>query len=146
MIFDNEYFIVPLISWLIAQTIKVTIESFREKKLKFSRFVGNGGMPSGHAAIVSSLSTVVLINKGMASLEFGVVAIFSLIILADAIGVRFETGKQAMAINDIVEDLHNNDIEIEIKRLKEQIGHRPIEVLIGTLLGMAIAYSIVILL
>lgn len=142
MVFNNYYIMVPLIAWTIAQAIKVTIESIKEKKFKFSRFVGNGGMPSGHAAIVSSLSTMILMENGVESVEFGIVTIFSLIILADAIGVRYETGKQAKAINDIVEDLNENDIEVEIRQLKEQVGHRPTEVLAGTLLGIAIAYVI----
>lgn len=142
----NIYIFVPILSWLVAQVIKVTIESRRDKKIHLSRIIGNGGMPSGHAAIVSSLSTLVLLNKGFTSFEFGAILIFSLIILADAIGVRYETGKQAEAINEIVEDLNENDMEIEIRKLKEQVGHRPIEVLIGTLIGIAIAYSIVNLL
>ena len=142
MIFDNYYIMVPLIAWAIAQAIKVTLESLKEKRFKFSRFFGNGGMPSGHAAIVSSLSVVTLMERGVTSIEFGIVTIFSLIILADAIGVRYETGKQAKAINDLVEDLNENKIDVEIRQLKEQVGHRPIEVLAGTILGSAIAYVI----
>lgn len=143
MIFENYYIMVPIIAWLIAQTLKVIIESIKEKKFKFSRIIGNGGMPSGHAAIVSSLAVVTLMNDGVLSSNFGIVAVFALIILADAIGVRYETGKQAKAINEIVEDLNENDIEVEIRQLKEQVGHRPTEVLAGTILGIVVAYVIV---
>ena len=142
MIFDNYYIMVPVIAWFVAQTIKVVIESIKEKKFKFSRFIGNGGMPSGHAAVVSSLAVVTLMDYGVESTQFGMVTVFALIILADAIGVRYETGKQAKAINEIIEDLNENEIEVEIRQLKEQVGHRPVEVLAGTILGIAIAYVI----
>ncbi len=142
MIFDNYYIMVPIIAWFVAQTIKVVIESIKEKKFKFSRIIGNGGMPSGHAAVVSSLAVVTLMDYGVESTQFGMVTVFALIILADAIGVRYETGKQAKAINEIIEDLNENEIEVEIRQLKEQVGHRPVEVLAGTILGIVIAYVI----
>ena len=146
MIFENMYIMIPILAWFVAQVAKVVIESIKDKKFRFSRIIGNGGMPSSHAAIVSSLSTIVALNRGVASFEFGAVFVFTLIIIADAIGVRYESGKHAKAINDIVEDLNGNDIELEISRLKEQVGHRPVEVLAGLILGTAIAYSVVVLL
>ncbi len=146
MIFENIYVTIPILSWLVAQVLKVIIESIKYKKFKFSRILGYGGMPSSHAAIVSSLATLVALNRDVTSFEFGAVFIFTLIIIADAMGVRYESGKHAKAINDIVEDLSGSDIEVEISKLKEQVGHRPIEVLAGLILGTAIAYSVVVLL
>ncbi|MEG2275651.1 MAG: divergent PAP2 family protein [Clostridia bacterium] len=143
MIFENYYIIIPLLSWVIAQLIKVVIESLKDKKFHYARFIGNGGMPSGHAAIVASLSTAVLINEGIYSVLFGVTLIFSLIILADAIGVRYETGRQAEAINEIIEDMNKTGVRIKAKKLKEKIGHKPTEMFAGSILGVVVAYIII---
>ena len=110
---------------VFSQGIKVIIEIFKNKKVSFSRLVdGMGGMPSTHSALVSSLSTIIYIDYGICSL-FAITLIFSLIIIYDAMGIRYESGKQAEIINDIAGT-----------NLEEKIGHRPIEVLVGSILGI----------
>ena len=120
-----KYIIIPFIIALISQFIKVMIEYIRHKKISISRFVdGMGGMPSTHSALVSSTSTLIYLECGMSPL-FTVTLIFSLIVIYDSMGIRYESGKQAEIIN-----------EMAGSNLEEKIGHRPIEVLIGTILGV----------
>ena len=128
--------IVPFIALVICQIIKFLIESIKNKKLMFDRlFNGSGGMPSTHATFSVSLLTLIRYECGFESPIFAVCLIFTLIVLYDAIGVRYETGLQATIINDIV-----NKIDCDkYKTLKEKIGHKPLEVLCGVILGILIS-------
>lgn len=120
-----KFIIVPFIVAFISQFIKVMIEYIIHKKISISRFIdGMGGMPSTHSALVSSISTLIYLESGMSSL-FAVTLIFSLIVIYDSMGIRYESGKQAEIIN-----------EMAGSNLEEKIGHRPIEVLMGTILGV----------
>ena len=120
-----KYIIIPLLVAVLSQCIKVIIEFWRYKKITFARLVdGMGGMPSTHSALVSSLCTVIYIDYRICVL-FACVLVFSLIIIYDSMGIRYESGKQAEVINDIAGT-----------HLEEKIGHRPIEVLIGVILGI----------
>ena len=114
------------------------IFTFSEKKIKISRIVSSGGMPSSHSSFVTSLSTLVGMELGFNSMEFAIVAVFSIIIMYDASGVRRAVGKQAAVLNQIIDDLHHKK-HIEQKKLKELVGHTPIEVLFGALLGILTA-------
>jgi len=119
------YIIIPFCAALLSQLIKVIIEFIRYKKISIYRFIdGMGGMPSTHSALVSSLSTIIYIDYGISSF-FAVTLIFSLIVIYDSMGVRYESGKQAELLN-----------EMTGSNLEEKIGHKPIETLIGVLLGM----------
>lgn len=120
----------------LAQFLKIF--TFSEKKIKFSRIVSSGGMPSSHSSFVTSLSTLVGMELGFNSMEFAIVAVFSIIIMYDASGVRRAVGKQAAVLNQIIDDLHHKKY-IEQKKLKELVGHTPIEVLFGALLGILTA-------
>ena len=136
----NPWLICPVSSWLVAQVMKVIINAIINKKLDWERLVGDGGMPSGHSATVSSLAMFALLKCGPGSFEFAVCAILAIIVCHDAMGVRFETGKQAQAINEIirtVEVLSKQDLP-EVK-LKELVGHTPIQVLAGITIGFCIA-------
>ena len=133
----NPYALTSLSSWFIAQAIKVIINLCVTKKLSWERMFGDGGMPSGHSATVSSLAIFTALRCGTGSFEFAVTAILAIIVCHDAMGVRQEAGKQAMVINDMVaqfEKLLKQDI-VDID-LKELVGHTPLQVLAGITLGV----------
>ena len=134
---SNGWLLCPVGSWTAAQVLKVIINAVINKKLDWERLFGDGGMPSGHSATVSSLAMFSLLKAGPGSFEFAVCAILAIIVCHDAMGVRFETGKQAQAINEIirtVEVLSKQDLP-EVK-LKELVGHTPIQVLAGITIGI----------
>ena len=93
-------------------------------------------MPSTHSSFVSSLTTSVFFEVGLSSIIFAITLIFSLVIIYDSMGVRYEAGKQAEVLNDIVEKIK---FPQNIKALKEKVGHKPIEVLFGVIVGMTTA-------
>lgn len=131
-------FFTVLMAWLVAQTIKVAIGAVTEKKFNFRWFVGSGGMPSSHAATVSALTTSVGLTYGFTSPFFAIVFFLAFIIMFDAQGVRRQSGHQAEALNKIIEDIYLNK-GIQQERLKELLGHTPIQVFIGAAIGILIA-------
>jgi len=134
----NRIFITTIIAWVIAQSIKVALGVIREKRFDFKWFIGTGGMPSSHSAGVTALATSVGLTHGFNSVIFAVTTIFAFIIMFDAQGVRRATGQQAEILNKIMDDIYHGN-KIREDRLKELIGHTPVEVLIGGLLGILIA-------
>ncbi len=132
----NPFLITSTSSWFVAQVIKVIINACVTKKLDWERLVGDGGMPSGHSATVSSLAIFAALRCGCGSFEFAVCAILAIIVCHDATGVRQEAGKQAVVINDIVEQfeklLKQDIVDID---LKELVGHTPLQVLAGITVG-----------
>lgn len=131
------FIIIPLITLIIAQIIKCLIELIKTKKLNVIRLLDqSGGMPSSHCSLVSSLTMTIYQIYGPASVSFGICLIFSLIVIYDAMGIRYETGKQAEIINKIVKKV---DVKNKIK-LKEMIGHKPLEVLCGIILGVLVSF------
>ncbi len=143
----NPLLITAVSSWAIAQVIKVIIHAIIYKKVDIGRLFGDGGMPSGHSATVVSLALISGLIYGLASFEFAVTTILAIIVCHDATGVRQETGKQAVVINDLVrafEALTTDDLA-EVK-LKEFVGHTPVQVLAGALLGVLNAVGMYFLL
>lgn len=143
----NPILITSISSWLIAQVIKVIIHAFIYKKIDISRLFGDGGMPSGHSATVSSLAFISALVYGTGSFYFAVSAILAVIVCHDAMGVRRETGKQAVVINELMKafGVLTEEKLPEIK-LKEFVGHTPIQVFAGILIGMLnafVMYSII---
>lgn len=133
----NPLLIGAISAWCVAQVSKVIIYAIVNKKFDISRLFGDGGMPSAHSATVTSLATMSALYYGTGSAEFAICAIFAIIVCRDAMGVRLETGKQAAIIKEIVqafEELTKEDLP-EIK-LKEFVGHTPIQVLVGILVGL----------
>lgn len=129
-----KYVIVPLTTLFLCQIIKFVIESIKSKKLVWGRlFNGSGGMPSSHTSFSMSLTAMFGLNLGVDSPKFAVALIFSLITAYDAMGLRHETGKQAEAINMILDEVFEKE---GFKHLKEELGHKPLEVLMGILLGI----------
>ncbi len=139
----NEYIylLVPFTSLVLAQIIKFIIESIIAKRLVWGRlFNGSAGMPSSHASFSFSLTTIILLTEEITSPLFAISLIFSLIVAYDSMGVRMESGKQAEAINTIVDEIFSVNPKVSIARLKEQLGHKPLEVLMGMLLGIIVSY------
>ena len=134
---SNGFLLVALSSWFWAQLIKTVIYAIVTKKLDWTRLVGDGGMPSGHSATVSSLATTASLVYGPGSFQFAIAVIFAIVVCKDAMGVRLETGKQAAIINDIVASFNALMTEkLSDARLKEFVGHTPLQVIAGILLGV----------
>ena len=131
----NPFSLTSLCSWFIAQVIKVIINACIHKKIIWERLVGDGGMPSGHSATVSSLAVFTGLYYGFGTFQFAVAAILAIIVCHDAMGVRQEAGKQAMMLNEIIQILEAEDLP-EVK-LKELVGHTPLQVIAGILIGIA---------
>lgn len=138
-IIKNKIFMTTLSAWIIAQAIKVTAGVIREKRFDFRWFVGTGGMPSSHATGASCLATTIGLTYGFSSAYFALAASFAIVVMFDAQGVRRASGRQAHILNKITEDIYWQG-RIQEGRLRELIGHTPIEVIIGSLLGIIIAF------
>jgi acid phosphatase family membrane protein YuiD len=130
--------VVPALAWGIAQVIKVVVDSVQNRRIDIRRFASAGGMPSSHTALVLSLTTVIGSRRGITSPEFAICAVFSSVVMYDATGVRRAAGRQAQVINRIIDDLFHQE-GIKEERLRELVGHTPIEVIAGGLLGVLVA-------
>lgn len=120
----------------LVQAYKGVSEFLRTRRWNLRRFVETGGMPSSHAASVSALSTEVAFRQGPGSLLFGVTLYFSLVVMYDAAGLRRAAGRQAEVLNRLI-DQHWKDPEQETQRLMELLGHTPLEVAVGALIGLS---------
>jgi len=142
-IITNPVLFIPAISWIIAQILKTIINAIMNKKLSLDRLVGDGGMPSGHSATVTSLAVMSGLMAGFDSVQFGIATIFAIVVMHDALGVRRETGKQAVSIIKMAEVLNDylseHDEEIKTDKLKVLVGHTPWQVVCGSALGIAIS-------
>lgn len=143
--------IIAVLSWCLSQLIKTIINLFKNGKFDFERLFGAGGWPSAHSSMVCSASIAVGRTEGFNTTVFAVAAIFSLITMYDAMGVRREAGQHAKAINKINKYLTEmkNPATLEdiasaanksIKALKEYVGHTPFEVVSGALIGIAFGF------
>lgn len=134
----NPYLLTGLGGWFWAQILKTIIHAIINKKIVWERLVGDGGMPSGHSATVTSLAVFAGLSNGFGSYEFAVAGILAVIVCHDAMGVRLETGKQAVIINELVkafEKLTQED-NLPEERLKEFVGHTPVQVMAGIAIGV----------
>lgn len=140
-LFHNEIFIAAASAWLIAQVIKTIIYLILNREIRWERMVGSGGMPSCHSATVCALFTSTCVICGPDSPEFAIALMFAIVTMYDAMGVRWESGKQAHVLNAMMESFQkmgNKELSAEAK-LKELIGHSPIQVVMGAILGIAVA-------
>ncbi|KAA0048889.1 Acid phosphatase/vanadium-dependent haloperoxidase-related protein [Cucumis melo var. makuwa] len=135
----NPTFVSGLFAWFFAQSTKVLLNFFVERKWDLKIMFACGGMPSSHSALCTALTTSVALCHGVADSLFPVCLGFSLIVMYDAIGVRRHAGMQAEVLNLIVEDLFEGH-PISKRKLKELLGHTPSQVLAGALLGIAVAW------
>lgn len=131
----NYVFQSAMFGWLLAQTIKVFLGIIREKRFNFMWFVGTGGLPSSHAAGVAALASSTGLYTGFNSPLFAMTLVFAIVVLFDAQGVRRSSGKQAQILNKILEDIYWKK-KIQEDRLKELLGHTPVEILAGVAIGV----------
>lgn len=133
----NPFLITSVFSWFIAQLIKTIIYAIINKKLDLRWMYSDGAMPSGHSATVSSLAAFSALQCGFGSFEFAATAILAIIVCHDAMGVRRETGKQAVLLNEIIKafEVLGTEKLPEVK-LKEFVGHTPVQVMAGIMVGI----------
>ena len=134
---ENHLLINSLIAWAAAQIIKTIIYASVNRTLDFHRLVGDGGMPSGHSATVTALAVTAGLEYGVDSAIFAVATILAVIVMHDAMGTRLEAGRHAKALNELLE-LFSSDIKSD-EKMKEILGHTPLQVAFGALLGLAVA-------
>ena len=141
----NPCVAVPLSAWIIAQIVKTIVNFCVTKELNFERLIGDGGMPSCHSAVVMALATTCGITYGFGSGIFAISFILATVVMHDATGVRRETGKQAATLKRLAELVNSAvadpDDHVRTEKLKELVGHSPLQVAMGGLLGTAIAVS-----
>lgn len=133
-IITNKYIYVPFILWFSVQLFKVICDLIKTKKFNFKRIMGAGGMPSSHSAVVASLAALVGKYEGVDTATFALAVIFAFIVMYDAAGVRRAAGKQAKLLNRIIETPGLSSLEVH-ERLVEVLGHTPIQVFVGALIG-----------
>lgn len=129
-----------LLSAFTGQIIKFILFTIQTKKINFKIFTTTGGMPSTHSAGVMGLSTIVGILEGYDSIFFAMSLGFSLIIMYDAAGLRRAAGKTAACLNKVMEEMYNHDLKAVGGKLKELLGHTPLEVFVGAVYGITFAY------
>lgn len=133
-IITNKYIYVPFILWFLVQLFKVVCDLIITKKFNFKRIMGAGGMPSSHSAVVASLAALVGKYEGVNTSIFAIASVFALIVMYDAAGVRRAAGKQAKLLNKIIETPGLSSLEVH-EKLVEVLGHTPIQVFVGALIG-----------
>ena len=139
-LFHNTIFLSAVTGWLVAQVMKTVIHLILTKKFVAERMVGSGGMPSSHSATVCGLATAAGITYGGGSFEFAISVILAIIVMYDAMGVRRETGIQAKVLNEMIQLFTDMGSEMTAQeKLKEFVGHTPLQVLAGAILGIAVA-------
>ncbi len=128
-----------IFAWAVAQVLKALIHAAVYKSFKLERLFGDGGMPSAHSATVTSMATCTGIVYGLDSFQFAVTAMLAIIVMHDACGVRLETGKQSKILNEIM-DMFKSEGKLTLfseDHLKEFVGHTPTQVVVGSLVGLA---------
>lgn len=133
----NKILGITLSVWAMAQGFKIIIGVFRERRFNFKWFIGTGGMPSSHAAGATALATSCGLEVGFDSAAFALATVFALVTMFDAQGVRRSAGLQAALLNQILDDMYWKG-KIETERLMELIGHTPLQVITGALLGFVL--------
>ena len=135
-----EALLVAVFSAFLAQLIKFFIFTIKTKKVNFKTFTTTGGMPSSHSAGVTALAVSIGLIDGFTSTTFAVATGFAMITMYDAAGVRRAAGKTAACLNKMMDDFYKHDVQAIGGKLKELLGHTPFEVIMGSILGLAIAY------
>lgn len=136
--FSNEIIISCFLAYFIAQSLKILIALVRDHKFLPGLFFDSGGMPSSHSSTVMALVVTVGYMEGVASVSFGIAAVFAAITMSDAAGVRRAAGEQAKVLNEIV-DLLEHRRAVPGEKLKELLGHTPVQVIAGAALGFLVA-------
>ena len=134
----NQYIYVPVLLWFGIQLFKLIYDLVTTRKFNFKRIIGAGGMPSSHSAVVTSIATLMGKEYGVNSPIFALALIFALVVMYDACGVRRAAGKQAKVLNSIVNTPGLSNLQVQ-ERLQEALGHTPIQVFVGSLIGLVVA-------
>lgn len=135
IIVTTKIFYITFFTWFFAQTLKVLFFFAAKKKFDFRLFVGTGGMPSSHTAAVTAVTTTVGLTTGWSSPVFMVSLCYCIVVISDAVGVRRAAGKQATLLNKIMDEMWSSEFKYE-KRLKEWLGHTPLEAIAGLIIGI----------
>ena len=139
-ILDNRILMIALFACLLAQLLKAIIAVVQHGKIDIRAMIGTGGMPSAHSALVTALAMGVGQTAGWASGEFAIAFCFAIIVMYDAAGVRQAAGKQARILNQILDELFHEHPTFNEDRLKELLGHTPVQVIAGSILGIAVSW------
>ena len=134
---DNRILLASFLAWAIAQVSKTIYELFRQRKLNLSRLVSSGGMPSSHSALVTGLATATGRVEGVGSAVFAIAVVLASIVMYDAAGVRRAVSIQARILNQMIDEAFQGH-PIAEERLRELIGHTPVQVFVGGLLGIIV--------
>ena len=147
---NNKVLICGISGWAVAQILKTLIYAMINREIRWERMIGDGGMPSAHSATVSAMAVSSGILYGFGSFEFAIACMLAIIVMHDAMGVRMETGRQGKILNEMidffrtegfVEAFKKNDKMYECweASLKEFVGHTPLQVAAGCILGICVA-------
>ena len=134
---QNKYIYIPFLLWFGIQLFKLIYDLVTTKKFNFKRIMGAGGMPSSHSAVVVGLATLIGKYEGVGTPLFALSFIVAFVVMYDACGVRRAAGKQAALLNKLVETPGLTGLQVS-ERLVEVLGHTPIQVLVGALIGFIV--------
>lgn len=139
--FTNYWVVSAIAAWLLAQIIKIFTGVFRQREFSIHAMLfGTGGMPSSHTASVCALCTSFAVSDGFASKAFAITALLCIVVITDAVGVRRETGKQSQALNTLLGRVFTEKDKKQLPdHFRELIGHTPLQVVCGAILGVAVA-------
>jgi hypothetical protein len=152
---SNRILMCGICGWAVAQVLKTLIYAAVNREVRWERMVGDGGMPSGHSATVSAMACAAGLIYGLESFEFAITCMVAIIVMHDAMGVRRETGKQGKVLNEMIEFFRTEGIieafsksdkiyEFWEETLKEFVGHTPLQVIVGSVLGIVIACLLIL--
>ncbi len=139
---SNRVLVAGISGWAVAQVLKAILYSILNGEFSVERLFGDGGMPSAHSSTVSAMAMMSMLHYGVSSFEFAISTMLAIIVMHDAMGVRLETGKQAKILNELMELLQKKDY-VQVfsdEKLKEFVGHTPIQVVAGCILGLLVGW------
>ncbi|MFQ5594053.1 MAG: divergent PAP2 family protein [Anaerolineae bacterium] len=141
-ILDNQTLAVSFLAWTVAQLFKVVLDSIKSRRIDVSSWASAGGMPSSHSALVAALATSIGLRNGFSSDWFAMALIFALVVMYDAAGVRRAASAQARILNQVIDELFQGH-PISEERLREFLGHTPVEVIAGAAIGVLFAWWLI---
>lgn len=152
---NNKVLMCGIMGWAVAQVLKTVIYACVHKEIRWERMFGDGGMPSGHSATVSAMAAATGFLHGFETFEFAIACMLAIIVMHDAMGVRMETGRQGKVLNEMIEFFRTEGLTEAFKKtdqmyefwettLKEFVGHTPLQVVCGCILGIVIACLMVL--
>lgn len=139
-VLENRILVAAIVAWFLAQSIKLGVDLVRTRRVNLRYLVSAGGMPSAHSALVTSLATAVARDAGLTSPLFAMAAVFAAVVMYDAAGLRQAVSIQARILNRMLDEIFTQHAFSE-RRLRELLGHTPLEVSVGFLLGLAVGVA-----